>query len=105
MRDKRSLEAAVKGLADRSQSQAELIETLQQTNAGLSEHATSLELKLSSLEGAMRQSELTNYEDTVKIADLREALSRHVAPGSIGQQSHCHLCPGPITAEVPEASN
>ena len=77
MRDKRSLEAAVKGLADRSQSQAELIETLQQTSSGLSEHATSLELKLSSLESAMRQAELANYEDTVKLADLRDTLSRH----------------------------
>ena len=84
MRDKRSLEAAVKGLADRSQSQAELIETLQQTSSGLSEHATSLELKLSSLESAMRQAELANYEDTVKLADLREALNRHVVLSPTG---------------------
>ena len=77
MRDKRSLEAAVKGLADRSQSQAELIETLQQTSSGLSEHATGLELKLSSLESAMRQAELASYDDTVKLADLRDGLTRH----------------------------
>ena len=76
MRDERSLKAAVKGLVERNQSQAELIGTLQNTSRGLSEHATGLELKLSSLESSLRQAELTNYEDTVRIADLRQALTK-----------------------------